>query len=292
MSESGQALAPVQPTLPSLRGPHYPTLRSLGMLLGIELVTIPLALAALNPFVAAMLPIGLFLSWALWLRRQSYEVLQECNRAADLLDRARFDEAQRILDHVLERRRAVTHMQPVAAYHRARIDLYRGNLAGARVRLESIMASGWFAQGRMLQALAPQIQSTLALTAALQGDLDEAERTLAAGKLGPSSLDRWWYLPDAVVALRRNRPAELIERLDQQREDIESTLSGRGLRQLQLLEALALTQLAEREDNYRGMHSGADIEALIHGLRPGSFGFMAESWPQLREFMLARRLLR
>lgn len=291
MSESGQALAPVQSTLPSLRGPHYPTLRSLAMLLGVELVTVPLALAALNPILAAMLPIGLFLSWVLWLRRQSYEVLQACNRGADLLDRGRFDEAERILDHVLQRRRAVTHLQPVAAYHRARIEMYRGNLDDARARLDAVMASGWFAPGRMLQALAPQVQSTLALTAALQGDLDEAELTLAAGKSGPNSLDRWWYLPDAVVALRRNRPAELIERLDQQRDDIEATLSGRGLRQLQLLEALALTELAEREDNYRGMHSGVDIEALVHGLRPGTFDFMAQRWPQLREFMRARRLL-
>jgi hypothetical protein len=289
---AGQALAPTASSLPTLRGPHYPTLRSLGMLLGIEIVTIPLALAALNPMLAALLPVGLFLTWVFWLRRQTHEVLQACNHGADLLDRGRFDEAERILDDALSPRRVITHLQPVAAYHRARLELYRGHLVDARARLVSLMASGWFRPGRMLQALAPQVQSMLALTAALQGDLDDAERATAEGKAGPSSLDRWWYLPDAVLALRRGRPAELLARMDEQRDDIEATLSGRGLRQLQLLEAFALAQLAEREDNYRGVHSGADVDGLLHGLRPGSFDFMVESWPQLREFMATRRLLR
>lgn len=293
MSQSaGRALAPTASTLPTLRGPHYPTLRSLGMLFGIELVTIPLALMALNPMVAALLPVVLFVAWVLWLRRQTHEVLQACNQGADLLDRGRFDEAERVLDDVLSPRRVITHLQPVAAYHRARLELFRGNLAEARARLMSLLASGWFRPGRMLQALAPQVQSMLALTAALQGDLEAAERAVVEGKAGPSSLDRWWYLPDAVLALRRGRPAEVIARMDEQRDDIEATLSGRGLRQLQLLEALALAQLAEREDNYRGTHSGADVDALLHGLRPGSFDFMVESWPQLREFMQVRRLLR
>jgi hypothetical protein len=40
------------------------------------------------------------------------------------------------------------------------------------------------------------------------------------------------------------------------------------------------------------MHSGADVDALLHGLRPGMFDFMVASWPQLREFMQSRRLLR
>jgi hypothetical protein len=292
MSESpGRALVPKPTTMPTLRGPHYPTVRSLAVLLGIELVTIPLALAALNPMMAALLPVGLFLTWVFWLRRQTHEVLQACNQGADLLDRGRFDEAERILDDVLFGRRVVTHLQPVAAYHRARLEMFRGNLDGARERLVAVLDSGWFRPGRMLQALAPQVQSMLALTAALQGDLEQAERSIAEGKAGPSSLDRWWYLPDAVVALRRNRAAEVIGRMDEQRDDIEATLSGRGLRQLQLLEAFALARLAEREDNYRGVHSGADVDALLHGLRPGMFDFMAVSWPELREFMQARRLL-
>ncbi len=290
MSETGDAIATRGRDLPTLRGPHYQTLRSLGVLVGVELAVVPIALATLNPMLAALLPVTLFFAWVFWLRRQSNEALKACNQGADLLDRGRFEAAEQVLDDVLVRRRMVTHLQPLAAYHRARIELFRGNLEGARVRLVAVMASGWFGPNRMLQALAPQVQSALALTAALQGDLDAAERSLADGKAGPNSLERWWYLADAVVTLRRGRPAELIRQLDEQRDDIEATLSGRGLRQLQLLEAFALTQLAEREDNYRGVHSGADIDALLHGQRPGTFDFMAGSWPQLRDFMHSRRL--
>ncbi len=256
-----------------------------------ESLAIPILFFSGSMMLAALLPIMVALGWVMWLRTQGHEALRQCNRGADLLDRGHLDSAAGIFDEVLANQRAVTHILPIAAYHRARVELYRGNLDEARERLERVIASGWFEPRRMLQALAPQVYSTLSLTAGLQGDLEMAERTRTRGKAAPSNLERWWYFPDAVLDLRHDRPAEFIHRLEQQRDDIEATLSGRALRQLQLFEAFALAQLGEREHNYRGLHSGTDIEVLLHGVRPGMFDYMTTRWPQLREFMQVHRLL-
>jgi hypothetical protein len=51
-----------------------------------------------------------------------------------------------------------------------------------------------------------------------------------------------------------------------------------------------LTRLGEREDNYRGLHSGQEVSALLHGIRPGRFDYLAQRWPELREFMQTHRL--
>lgn len=291
MDATPHALAPRASKLPTLRGPAYPTLRSLAVLVGVELLVVPAMLMTASPLLAIVLATTLFATWALWMRRKGAAVLQACNRGADLLDRGRLDEAEQLLEQVLARDRAITQLMPVAAFHRARIELQRGNLADAQARLSALLASGWFAPGKLLQSLAPQVQATLALVAALRNELELATQVLGAGKAGPSSLDRWWVLPEAVLELRRGRHGEVLRRIAEQREDLEATLSGRGLRQLQLLEAYALACVVEREDNYRGTHSIGDVDALLHGVRPGSFDFMAVEWPGLREFMQAKRLL-
>jgi len=129
------------------------------------------------------------------------------------------------------------------------------------------------------------------VAAVLDGDLEAADHWRAEGHRSPANLERHWFVADAFCLARREQWNALLQLLDRHWDAIEGTVSGVGIRQLQLLRALALTRLHQDEDNYRGLHSGEEIDALLHGIRPGRFDHLSRSWPALREFMAARHLL-
>ena len=139
--------------------------------------------------------------------------------------------------------------------------------------------------------IAPIVYSGAALAATLDGDLREAGRLQAEGKAQSSSLQRYWYLSDAALMARERRFSQLLRYVEEHREAAEGTITGLSMRRLQLLEAFATHELAKGEDEYRGLHSGADIKAMLHGIRAGRLDTMALRWGELREFMGAFGLL-
>ena len=277
--------------LPKLLEPRQVSLRAFGAVIGVELLAFFTWLATdLLVLPCAILFAGLF-AWTFIRRGNAHKTITANERARELLDLNRVDEAAALLDELLASRSTPANLKPLTAFLRGLVALVKGEHAEARSRLRAVLESGWLANRRTLQSLAPSVYATACLAATLDGDLEAAASWREQGQRSAASLDRHWFVADAFLLARRERWTELLPTLERNWDAIEGTVSGVGIRQLQLLEAYALTRIAEREDNYRGVHSGHEITALLHGVRPGRFDYLAVNWPELREFMQAHGLL-
>ncbi len=277
--------------LPKLLSPRAVTLRSLGVVMAAEITAMTLALVTSSFWLPFGVTLTVILLWSFHRRSEAQLAITGIERARELLDLNRVDEAAAALDEVLARRSTPPHTRPLAAFNRALVALRRGEFADARARLDAVLESGWLEGRKFLQNFAPPVYASAMLVAVLEGDLEAAERYHQQGRRNAFDLDRHWFVAESFDLARRGAFSELLDRFERSWEAIEGTVSGAGVRQLQLLEAYALTRLAEREDHYRGMHSGREIHALLHGIRPGRFDHLAASWPELRDFMQAHGLL-
>ncbi len=287
------ALAEREPVaLPKLPTPRAISLRAIGMVMVAEIVALALVFAS----ASIWLPIGVvfagFLLWSFHRRTETQKAITRIERARELLDLNRVGEATQLLDELLARRSTPPHTRPLAAFNRALVALRRAEFGEARERLDAVLASGWLENRKYLQNFAPVVHASAMLAAVLEGDLEAAARYHREGRQNSLDLDRHWFLAESFELARRERFTELLDKFERSWEAIEGTVSGVGVRQLQLLEAYALARIAEHEDNYRGVHSGREIHALLHGIRPGRFDHLAKQWPELRDFMRAHRLLR
>lgn len=294
-SASATALVPVTeqvPALPKLPTPRQVSLRALAVVLGAELAAVVLALSTASFWTPFGLMLGAILLWSFRRRSEAQRAITGIEKARELLDLNHVDEAAAALDEVLSRSTTPTHTRPLAAFNRGLVALRQGRYAEARARLDAVLASGWLANRKFLQNFAPVVYASAMLVAVLQGDLEAADRYHADGRRNAFDLDRHWFVAESFYLARRERFAELLAKFERSWEAIEGTVSGVGIRQLQLLQAYALARIGEHEDNYRGQHSGQEVHALLHGIRRGRFDHLASQWPELREFMLAHHLLR
>ena len=277
--------------LPRLLTPRQVSMRAIAVILGAEVAAVALGFLTASTWVGFGLFFGGLMAWSFRRRTETHRALAASERARELLDLSRADEARDQLDDLLGSHRTPAHIRPFAAYYRALVSMRRGDYADARARLRAVIESGWLGNRRTLQNLAPTVYAAAMMAAVLDGELDAGERWRRAGHRSAANLERYWFVADAFALARRERWDELLTKLDTNWDAIEGTVSGLGIRQLQLLEAYALTRLSEREDNYRGLHSGEEIQALLHGIRPGRFDHLVTKWPELREFMRTQHLL-
>jgi hypothetical protein len=277
--------------LPRLLTPRAVSLRAIGVVLAAELAALGLALVTHSFLASFGLAFGAILLWSFHRRSETQRAITGIERARELLDLNRVDEAATQLDEVLARRSTPPHTRPLAAFNRGLVALRQARFAEARARLDAVLNSGWLENRRFLQNFAPIVYASAMLVAVLEGDLEAAERYHQEGRRNVFDLERHWFVAESFDLARRGHFTELLAKFERSWEAIEGTVSGAGIRQLQLLEAYALTRLSEREDHYRGLHSGQEIHALLHGIRPGRFDHLAVQWPELREFMAAHRLL-
>lgn len=290
-SERSALVERSQTPLPRLLSPRAVSLRAIGVVLGVELAAFGFAIVTQSFWATFSLAVAGILTWSVRRRAAAQRAIAGIERARELLDLNRVDEAATQLEQVLARRSTPPHTRPLAAYQLALVALRRARFAEARERLEGVLRSGWLENQRFLQNFAPVVYASAMLVAALEGDLEAAARYHADGRRGDFDLDRHWFVAESFDLARREHFTELLSKLERNWEAIEGTVSGAGVRQLQLLEAYAITRMSEREDHYRGLHSGAKIHALLHGIRPGRFDHLAAQWPELREFMHSHRLL-
>jgi tetratricopeptide (TPR) repeat protein len=278
--------------LPRLLSPRAVSLRAIGVVLGVELAAFAVAVVT-HSFTASFgLALGGILLWSFRRRAEAQRAIAGIERARELLDLNRTDEATKVLDEILARRSTPPHTRPLAAFNRALVALRQARYDEARARLDGVLSSGWLENRRFLQNFAPVVYASAMLVAVLQGDLEAAERYHEEGRNTAFDLERHWFVAESFDLARRGRFNELLTKFEHSWEAIEGTVSGVGIRQLQLLKAYVLSRVLEREDHYRGHHSGQEIHALLHGIRPGRFDHLAVQWPELREFLQNHRLTR
>jgi hypothetical protein len=291
LAPSRAELAAQQASLPKLLTPRQFSARVVGMVLLAELVMFAGWFVTGMPWLTVTAMCGGLFAWGIRRRGDVHRALTSSERARELLERGNTDDAAQLLDELLTGNRTPPNVRPFPAYYRALVAIRRGDFDEARVRLQAVVDSGWLGNRRTLQTLAPAVYASAMMIAVLDGDLVGAERWRSEGQRCAANLDRHWFVPDAFLLARRNAWTDLLRKLETSWDAIEGTVSGVGIRQLQMLEAYALARLGEREDNYRGHHSGREISALLSGIRPGRFDYLARRWPELREFMLAHHLL-
>lgn len=291
MSNDADKLAKRPAALPKLLKPRQVSLRAFALVLGAELALfLGWFATGMTWLSVALLFTGLF-AWTFRRRADVHRTLSSSERARELLDLGDVEASEQLLDQLLASRRTPPNVRPLVAYYRALVAARRGEFEQARARLQAVIDAGWFGNRRALQNLAPAVYASAMLIEVLEGDLVSAQRWRDEGHRCAANLERHWFVPDTFLLARRNAWTELLRKLETSWDAIEGTVSGVGIRQLQMLEAYALARLGEREDNYRGHHSGREISALLHGIRPGRFDYLAHRWPELREFMLAHHLL-
>jgi hypothetical protein len=291
LAERSSALAEPEGKLPKLLKPRQVSMRAIAVVLAAELAVFLGWFATGMTWLSFALLFGGLFAWSYRRRADVHRTLTSSERARELLDLGSVDESAQLLDQLLASRRTPPNIRPFAAYYRALVAVRRGEFEQARERLQAVIDSGWLGNRRTLQNLAPAVYASAMLIAVLEGDLAGAQRWRSEGQRCAANLDRHWFVPDSFLLARRNAWAELLRKLETNWDAIEGTVSGVGIRQLQMLQAYALARLGEREDNYRGHHSGHEVSALLHGIRPGRFDYLAQRWPELREFMLAHHLL-
>lgn len=291
-AEDPQALARREPpALPKLLSPRQVSFRALGFVLGVELLAGLAWMLSASAWLGFGLLFGGLFAWSFRRRTDTHKALAVNERARELLDLGQVEQAGSLLDELLANRRTPANVRPFAAFYRGLVAMRQGDYDQARARIRAVIESGWLGNRRSLQTLAPAVYASATLAAVLGGELDEADHWRAEGRRCAANLERHWFVPDGFILARRERWNELLTLLERRWDAIEGTVSGVGIRQLQLLKAFALTRLHEHEDQYRGLHSGDEVGALLHGVRPGRFDHLATHWPELRDFMAARHLL-
>lgn len=221
-----------------------------------------------------------------------------CKVAAQALEAGRVAEARTLLDDNLMRSAANTPMYAIAIWLRARVALREGEFDDARSRLEMLLGWHWYERDGLLQAHASQVRAHLVLCLALAGRLDDAERhrgdphdRVPTRGSETDARVRQWLLADAVLLARRERFAELLDRLTQ-RATMIPELPRNDRQWLALLYEWASFRLARDEPEFRGPHAGLDTPEPLRDL---SFEIehiepMARAWPELHEFILRERM--
>lgn len=276
---------------PQIKSPRRKFMETFGVAIGAQAVlTLPIFLGV-EPLAIVAVTFAAFALWARLSRKNVRKQISAIDRGRELLEQGSLGEAAQVLDEALELRPRHIGARLQLAHHRALVSLLAGDFPDARARYADILRSNWLIKRRMLHNMAPVVYSAASMAAALDGDLGEAAKLQAEGKVQSTNLARYWYVTDAVILARRGHFEALLRELELHREAAEGTITGVALRRLQLLEAYATHELAKGEDEYRGLHSGTDIAAMLHGIRPGRLDSLATKWPELREFMAAYRLL-
>ncbi len=233
-----------------------------------------------------------------------------CAAAARALEAGRLVEARTLLDDNLVRSAANTPMYAIAIWLRARVALREGEFEFARDRLAMLLDWHWYAPGGRLHAHAAQVRAHLVLCLALAGRLDDAERerereprrergeaTLEIAERGRAR-NRLWLLADVVLLARRERFAELLDRLDQSAEVIPE-LPRCDRQSLALLHAWASFRQARDEPGFRAPHASLDPPDSLRssnlsdpaGSRQNydeAIETLTSAWPELRDFVASR----
>ena len=194
----------------------------------------------------------------------------------------RLDDACAAFEHNARRFRAPA-LHSISVFNLADTEMLRGDLARALPLAAAVAVHHSPLRSPLVAASAP---SLVASCYALMGDLSAARAWMGeAERAGATIAVEVARVPEAILACREGRFAEVVSCYAQRRRAIEATLAGDDLRTLRLLRAFALARLPEASEAERA-------EALAAG-RPGAPGecdHLAVAWPELAAFLRERGL--
>ena len=147
----------------------------------------------------------------------------------------------------------------------------------------------------VVATLRPMAAAQLALTHALNGDLDAADQhqwAVEAGKrliglADPRAANASTVTAEAVIGLRRGKYAEVMQLLQSRWNELEHTLEWKlKLRPIRVLRAFAEVQ----QIGVRGAGTAETWLASLRPARPSEFAPYRTTWPEMDAFLAANGL--
>ena len=204
------------------------------------------------------------------------------NRATNLLNSARYEEAARLFESAA--RRSTGGQRAVAIYGLGMTELYRGAPERAAQLLEAVDRSRAL---RQFAAIHQPIQDQIATCHALLGRIDAARASLQeAATRSKGEATSFSVLPEALVACREGQPAKAVDVLTTRWREVESV--GASMTKLaRLVRAFALNAVdpAGNRDAIRETLAGAKPIA------PGELQPLIASWPEMETFLVDQRVI-
>jgi len=169
-------------------------------------------------------------------------------------------------------------LHPLSVYNLADTELMRSNQRRALSLAAAVATHDSPLRSPQIAASAP---SLVAACYALLGELESAKAWMPeAHRAAATTAIEVARVPEAIIACREGRWADMVRTYAERRRAIEATLAGEDLRTLRLLRAYAVFRLPTATEVEKA-------EALMAG-RPGAPGecdHLCASWPELAQFL-------
>ena len=227
---------------------------------------------------------SIYLGFLLWVIIRLRRVPALTHRSLDasvLLFSDRAGEAVAAFDRLALEARDLPRIQAVFVLNRGIAATRTGNAFYARLLFAEALRSGWLtANASTATVYTPLLASSVALSYAVDNDLDQAQRWLTAldGPAGQRALTPLlMLLPTVLVYLKRNEPARALNELDEYWLRLDGALPGTTLRELQVLRAWA-EQLEGNDHASRRLLDGVRV-------RREQLEWLTRTWPEFERFV-------
>lgn len=202
----------------------------------------------------------------------------QANAAASaLVYEGRLDEACAAFEANARRYRAPA-LHALSVFNLADVEVQRGNLRRALSLAAAVATHRSLLRSPMVASSAP---SLVASCYALLGELESAKAWMpeahAAAAKTAIEVSR---VPEAIIACREGRFADVERMYRERRRAIEAALAGEDLRALRLMRAYAVAS-----DPARSEAEKAEVIAVGRPGAPGECDYLATSWPELKAFL-------
>ncbi|MGC4118090.1 MAG: hypothetical protein QM765_26775 [Myxococcales bacterium] len=169
-------------------------------------------------------------------------------------------------------------LHALSVFNLADTEVQRGNLRRALSLAAAVATHRSLLRSPMVASSAP---SLVASCYALLGELENAKAWMPeAQRAAATTAIEVCRVPEAIIACREGRFADVARMYRERRRAIEAALAGEDLRALRLMRAYAIAS-----DPASSEAEKAEAIAIGRPGAPGECDYLATSWPELGEFL-------
>ncbi|HEY3444882.1 MAG TPA: hypothetical protein VGK67_00905 [Myxococcales bacterium] len=169
-------------------------------------------------------------------------------------------------------------LHALSVFNLADTELQRGNLRRALSLAAGVATHRSLLRSPMVASSAP---SLVAACYALLGELENAKAWMpVAQRAAATTAIEVSRVPEAIIACREGRFADVSRMYRERRRAIEAALAGEDLRALRLMRAYAMASDPGATEKER-----AEAIAMGRPGAPGECDYLAAAWPELGEFL-------